>query len=64
MTGPSQNSGKAQKAGAGGGKMITLNSKLQGIYKQYKTVSGGSNPGHQANVPDNTLSPKDFAFLS
>jgi hypothetical protein len=37
------NSGKGQKDTVGGQKMISLNSKLQGIYKQYKSVGGAGN---------------------
>ena len=60
---PNQNSSKSQKA-AGAQKMVALNTKLQGIYKQYKTASGTSNQTGQNQSGDNTLSPKDFAFLT
>ena len=44
--------------------MISLNAKLQGIYKQYKTVSGAANQAGPNQGGDNVLSPKDFAFLA
>lgn len=44
--------------------MISLNAKLQGIYKQYKTVSGSANQAGPNQSGDNALSPKDFGFLT